>query len=262
VQRLVAEGRFDLVQSHERIPGCDIYRAGDGVHATWLDLRGRSSDRYAPWHRYTLKAEAEMFRHPALRAVICNSRMVRDDIARRFGLTDDKLHVIHNGVDLESFHPRLRREQGEGLRRKVLGETQRAGATAPVMLYVGSGYERKGLPSLLRALKHMQRTDAVLWVVGRDKQEALMRNLAQTLGVDQRVMFLGAQTDVRPFYGAADLFVLPTHYDPLPNAALEALACGLAGTDHRYLRRRRAAERRQRTCGESRRSGGDRGRPR
>jgi UDP-glucose:(heptosyl)LPS alpha-1,3-glucosyltransferase len=37
----MAEGRFDLVQSHERIPGCDIYRAGDGVHATWLDLRGR-----------------------------------------------------------------------------------------------------------------------------------------------------------------------------------------------------------------------------
>jgi UDP-glucose:(heptosyl)LPS alpha-1,3-glucosyltransferase len=168
-----------------------------------------------------------MFRHPALRAVICNSRMVRDDIARRFGLTDDKLHVIHNGVDLESFHPRLRREQGVGLRRKALGETLHAGATAPVMLYVGSGYERKGLPSLLRALKHMQRTDAVLWVVGRDKQETLMRKLAQTLGVDQRVMFLGAQTDVRPFYGAADLFVLPTHYDPLPNAALEALACGL-----------------------------------
>jgi UDP-glucose:(heptosyl)LPS alpha-1,3-glucosyltransferase len=251
VQRLVAERRFDLVQSHERIPGCDIYRAGDGVHATWLDLRGRASDRYAPWHRYTLKAEAEMFRHPALRAVICNSRMVRDDIARRFGLGADKLHVIHNGVDLESFHPRLRREQGEGLRRKVLGEAQRAGATAPVMLYVGSGYERKGLPSLLRALKHMQRTDAVLWVVGRDKQEALMRNLAQTLGVDQRVMFLGAQTDVRPFYGAADcLRPADASTIPFPNAALEALACGLPLLTTDHLRRRGAAERRKRTCGD------------
>ena len=39
--------------------------------------------------------------------------------------------------------------------------------------------------------------------------------------------FLGAQTDVRPFYGAADVFALPTLYDPFPNAALEALACGL-----------------------------------
>jgi UDP-glucose:(heptosyl)LPS alpha-1,3-glucosyltransferase len=40
-------------------------------------------------------------------------------------------------------------------------------------------------------------------------------------------MFLGPQQDVRPFYGAADVFALPTIYDPLPNAALEALACGL-----------------------------------
>ena len=222
VQRLIAEQRFDLVQSHERIPGCDIYRAGDGVHATWLQLRNKPLDRLAPWHRYTLAAEAEMFRHPRLRAVICNSRMVRDDIARRFGVAEEKLQVIYSGVDLDAFHPRLREEQGRTLRQKV-----GVGETAPVILFVGSGYERKGLPTLLRALSCMARSDARLWVVGRDKRESLMRSLAQTLGVNQRVMFLGAQADVKPFYGAADVFALPTLYDPFPNAAQEALACGL-----------------------------------
>ena len=222
VQRLIAGRRFDLVQSHERIPGCDIYRAGDGVHATWLELRNRASDRLAPWHRYTLAAEAEMFRHPGLRAVICNSRMVRDDIARRFDLSDEKLQVIYNGVDLEAFHPRLREEQGFALRDKT-----GIGPAVPLILFVGSGYERKGLPALLHALAAMERRDARLWVVGRDKQETLMRKLAQTLGIDQRVMFLGGQADVRPFYGAADVFALPTLYDPFPNAALEALASGL-----------------------------------
>jgi UDP-glucose:(heptosyl)LPS alpha-1,3-glucosyltransferase len=222
VQRLMAHKRFDLVQSHERIPGCDIYRAGDGVHATWLELRDKTLDRLSPWHRYTLAAEAEMFRHPGLRAVICNSRMVKDDIARRFGVADDKLHVIYNGVDLDTFHPRLREEKGRSLREKTGVD-----AATPVILFVGSGYERKGLPTLLRALSRMQRSDARLWVVGRDKDEMLMRKLAQTLGVDERVLFLGAQTDVKPFYGAADVFALPTLYDPFPNAALEALACGL-----------------------------------
>jgi UDP-glucose:(heptosyl)LPS alpha-1,3-glucosyltransferase len=222
VQRLIAGRRFDLVQSHERIPGCDIYRAGDGVHATWLNLRNKPSDRLAPWHRYTLAAEAEMFRHPGLRAVICNSRMVRDDIARRFGVTADKLQVIYNGVDLEAFHPRLREEQGLALRDKT-----GVAADVPLILFVGSGYERKGLPTLLHGLAAMKRRDARLWVVGRDKQDTLMRKLAQTLGVDQRVMFLGGQADVRPFYGAADVFALPTLYDPFPNAALEALASGL-----------------------------------
>ena len=222
VQRLIAQKRFDLVQSHERIPGCDIYRAGDGVHATWLELRNKPLDAYSPWHRYTLAAEAEMFRHPKLRAVICNSRMVKDDIARRFGLAGDKLQVIYSGVDLDAFHPQLRESQGRALREKV-----GAGETAPVILFVGSGYERKGLSTLLRALSQMQRSDARLWVIGRDKDETLMRKLAQTLGVDERVLFLGAQADVKPFYGAADVFALPTLYDPFPNAALEALACGL-----------------------------------
>lgn len=222
VQRLIARKRFDLVQSHERIPGCDIYRAGDGVHATWLDLRANAWDRLSPWHRYTLAAEAEMFRHPGLRAVICNSRMVRDDIAHRFSVADEKLQVIYSGVDLDAFHPRLRAEQGRALREKT-----GVAATTPVILFVGSGYRRKGVPTLLRALARMRRGDALLWVVGRDKDETLMRKLAQTLGVDQRVLFLGAQTEVKPFYGAADVFALPTLYDPFPNAALEALACGL-----------------------------------
>ena len=54
-----------------------------------------------------------------------------------------------------------------------------------------------------------------------------MRWLAAKLGLARRVHFLGGQQDVRPLYGVADCFALPTLYDPMPNAALEALACGL-----------------------------------
>ena len=221
VRRVIDSGRYDLVQSHERIPGCHIFRAGDGVHATWLELRGRSVG-LSPWHRYTLAAEAAMFRHSNLRAVICNSRMVRDDIARRFGVAADKLHVIHNGVDLARFHPGLRDEFGQATRGKV-----GAGGTAPVILFVGSGFERKGVATLLAALARMASRDAMAWIVGRDRHAARYQALAQRLGVADRVRFLGAQEDVRSFYAAADVFCLPTLYDPMPNAALEALACGL-----------------------------------
>src|SRR5262249_45698350 len=106
-------GRFDLVQSHERIAGCDIYRAGDGVHRRWLEIREKSAGALErlgialnPHHRYVLAEERRMFEHPALRAVICNSRMVRDEILETFRVAADKLHVIPNGVDLEHFHPR------------------------------------------------------------------------------------------------------------------------------------------------------------
>jgi len=229
VQRIINEGRFDLVQSHERIPGCHVFRAGDGVHATWLELRDRARGGIArlltnrsPWHRYTLDAEAAMFGHADLRAVICNSQMVKDDIARRFGVAADKLHVIHNGVDGEQFHPGLRDEHCSRVRAE-LGIPP----SAPLLLFVGSGFERKGVFVLLRALAAMANPDAHLVVVGKDRQQGVAEKLAQTLGVDARVRFLGGCADVRPYYGAADIFCLPTLYDPMPNAALEALACGL-----------------------------------
>ncbi len=233
VQGVIASGRYDLVQSHERIPGCHIFRAGDGVHATWLALSGKPLAALSPWHRYTLAAEEAMFRHPNLKAVICNSRMVKDDIARRFPEVAGKLHVITNGVDLAHFHPGLRAEHRADMRAKVgAGGTATAGSaanleTAPVVLFVGSGYERKGVATLLEALARMETSIAEAWIVGRDKHEARYRTLAERLGISGRVRFFGAQDDVRPFYAAADLFCLPTRYDPFPNAALEALACGL-----------------------------------
>lgn len=229
VQKIIASGEYDLVQSHERIPGCHIYRAGDGVHATWLALRAASRSKIArltewlsPWHRYMLRAEAAMFRHPNLGAVICNSYMVRDDVAQRFDIPLEKLPVIYNGVDLEHFHPRLRTEYRATMRTKV-----GAGDTAPVVLFVGSGFERKGLPSLLDAFALLPSSSAQLWVVGYDKSALAMQHKAEKLGLARRVRFWGPQKDVRPFYGAADIFALPTLYDPFPNAALEALACGL-----------------------------------
>ena len=229
VQKIIASNEFDLVQSHERIPGCHVYRAGDGVHATWLELRARVQSplarlatRLHPWHRYTLDAEAAMFRHPDLRAVICNSDMVKRDIAARFGVAGDKLHVIHNGVDPDYFHTELRHEFREATR-----DALNIPAGTPAVLFVGSGFERKGLPSLLRALGTMKSGQTHLVVVGRDKKTAAMMVLAGELGIADRTHFVGGQSDVRPYYAAADVFALPTLYDPFPNAALEALACGL-----------------------------------
>ena len=222
VQQVIASGRYDIVQSHERIPGCHIYRAGDGVHATWLELAKKPLTRLSPWHRYTLAAEAAMFHHPNLQAVICNSRMVRDDIARRFPQAAEKLEVIYSGVDPAQFHPGLREQHRAQVRTNV-----GAGETAPVILFVGSGFARKGVATLVEALARMATRNAEVWIVGQDKDAARYRRLAQRLGVDSRIRFFGAQTDVRPFYGAADIFCLPTLYDPFPNAALEAFACGL-----------------------------------
>jgi UDP-glucose:(heptosyl)LPS alpha-1,3-glucosyltransferase len=91
---------------------------------------------------------------------------------------------------------------------------------------VGSAYARKGVGRAIEALSTVP-APAHLLVVGRDKHAARYVALARRCGVGARVTIAGAQTDPRPYYGAADAFVLPTLYDALSNAVLEALACGL-----------------------------------
>lgn len=226
VCRHVASADVGLVQSHERLSCCDIYRAGDGVHRTWLRERnrllsewGRVMTGLSPYHHYVMAAEKAMFTSSRLRAVICNSAMVRDEILAWFpSVSPDKLHVIYSGVDLDVFHPGLR----AGHRDVVLGELG-IPLDAVVFLFVGSGFERKGAERALEALPD----GAYLIVVGKDKKEKALQARAEKLGLSERVRVLGGRRDVLRFYGAADAFVLPTLYDPFPNVALEAMACGL-----------------------------------
>lgn len=218
--------KFDIVQSHERIAGCDIFRAGDGVHRVWLEQRARIvspwqrlSASLSPYHRYVLQSEAEMFNAPSLKAVICNSDMVKQDILRNFSIAGSKIHVIHNAIDSQRFLPATEAQRQAARQQLTLPQD------ATVMIYVGSGFERKGLKAAIEALAC---SDRYLVVVGQDKQSSRYQQLANQLHCLDRLRFVGVQQDVRPFYHAADALLLPTLYDPFPNVVLEAMACGLA----------------------------------
>ncbi len=218
---------FDVVQSHERIPGCDVYRAGDGVHRRWLELRARVAGMVerlgmaiSPYHRYVCAAERRLFEHPRLRAVICNSQMVANEIRRAFRIDAGKLHVVYSGVDLDHFHPRLRADL-RGASRAELGCQPRD----TLFLFAGSGFSRKGLGAAIEALKLANRPSYRLVVVGKDREAA--RYAAQASAVADRVRFLGGRDDLRPLYAAADCLILPSRYDPFPNTVLEAFAMGL-----------------------------------
>lgn len=220
----VARGAFDLVQSHERLACCDVYRAGDGLHRVWLRQRRRAAGTWGrawmdvnPYNRYVLAAEDALFRSPRLKAVICISRMVQREIVEHFGLPEAKLPVIYNGIDLDEYGPSLK--TGRAQTRRALGIPQ----DAPLLLFVGSGFERKGVAALLRRLPR----EAWLLVVGKDRRLAHYQGLAARLGIAGRVRFAGPQADVKPYYGAADAFVFPTLYEPFGNVVLEAMAAGL-----------------------------------
>lgn len=226
--RVIRRANPTLVEAHAPLLCCDVYRACDGVHAARIEARRRRASAaeqtviaLSPRNRYLLHAERRMFASPWLRAVICPSKMVRDDIRSRFGLPDAKLRVVYNPVDGTVFHPGLR-----GARAAVLA---RHGIPPQALAYllVAPDFAQGGVETALAALAAVP-APAHLVVVGDDPDTDRLRAEARRRGVGDRVTFAGASRDLRPWYGAADAFVLPAPYDPSPFAAQQAMACGLA----------------------------------
>jgi UDP-glucose:(heptosyl)LPS alpha-1,3-glucosyltransferase len=213
--------RHDVVHSFSRTLHQDVYRAGGGSHADYLERAygrlGRRLRRLSPRHATLLGIERRVFADPR-QIVQCNSAMVEREIRARYGVAPERLVVLPNGVDLERFHPERHASAGKAL-RLALGAKERA-----VWLFAGSGFHRKGLDTALRALARSP-ADAELWVAGADAP-APWRRLAGSLGVAERVRFLGPRADLEVVYAAADALLLPTRYDAFANVCLEAAASG------------------------------------
>ena len=221
VERHVRERSYDVVYGLGKTWTHDVVRLGGGCHQTYLERMGgevRHKDRLA------IGIESRALATDSCLRVVVNSRRVGEDVARRHGIAADRIRLVYNGVDLGRFHPRARTGAGAALRRSIgIGEDDVA------ILFLGSGYRRKGLDLALEAFRRISGSigTARLVVVGRDSDEARYRGLAADAGLGDRVRFLGARDDAESCFAAADLFVLPTRYDPFANATLEALASGL-----------------------------------
>jgi UDP-glucose:(heptosyl)LPS alpha-1,3-glucosyltransferase len=207
----------DFVFSLERIWSCDAYRAGDGVHRAWLERRQAFEPRWKGWvrgirakHRELLRLERSAFDPASTGAVIANARFVADEITRIYGYPVDRIHVVPNGLPAHaSAIPALERAEA----RARLGLPERA----ILGLFLGSGWERKGLPCALRAAEQLGERFRLV-VAGRGRAAAHSSPAA---------ILLGPVADPGPVLAACDLFVLPTWYDPFSNACLEAAAAGL-----------------------------------
>ncbi len=232
VERHVALESYDLVVGLGKTWTHDVVRLGGGCQRTYLELAHRSTLSPAEIllgggvlkHRIALWIEERALASAACARVIVNSEMVRRDAQARYALPDEKIETIYNGVDLERFHPRLRATRGAELRSE-LGLS----AGELVVLFLGSGYARKGLDLLLQAFPRLarERPEARLVVAGFDSLRRRFEERARALGLGRSALFLGGRLDPEACFAAADLFALPTRYDPFANATLEALASGI-----------------------------------
>jgi UDP-glucose:(heptosyl)LPS alpha-1,3-glucosyltransferase len=225
--REIRKQSFDVVQSHERIFDQDIYRAGDGCHREWLEQRKKFLSpvkrfflAFNPFHRLILFMEKRMFEKGWCRKIVAISEMVKKDIQKHYSVPDEKIAVVYNGVDLERFHPKNKKLFRYQIRTKL-----EIPESSVLILFVGSGFERKGLKSLIQSLEFLASDNWNLLLMGKG-------NWSRYLDVTSReqrkkIHCLDPVDDLEKYYASADIFVLPSIYEPFGNANLEALASGL-----------------------------------
>lgn len=160
---------------------------------------------------------------------------VSEEVARRmtmcFGIPPEKLRVIHNGVDPGPFGgpPDAR------LRTTLTGDRHR-----PLVLTLARLAPQKGLDTLLAAARLVP--EAVFAVAGDGPERGALEAQAATLGLADRMRFLDHRRDVAALLDACDVFALPSLFEGLPLAVLEAMAAGkpvvasnIGGTDEAVL---------------------------
>jgi UDP-glucose:(heptosyl)LPS alpha-1,3-glucosyltransferase len=209
---------FDCVFSLERTLQQDVYRAGDGLHRVWLQRR----KQFAPWwkrplvglgafHRNMLALEASTFDPANTQRIIVNSEMVRGEIAQHFpAFPQERIHTIRNGVKVDRFGSvsRSAARQRFGLADNDF-----------VLVFVGSGWERKGLPWLLNFMAGRSDDPHLkLLVVTRDRIRGTL---------PPNVILTGPLNDVEAAYAAADVLTFLPIYEPCSNVVSEALATGI-----------------------------------
>lgn len=232
-RRIIEQERFDVVFSLERTLQQDIYRAGDGCHRQWLfqknlgkNLLHKAWTWLNPLQLAYIWLERRMFTDPDLKAIIANSQRGKEEIIRHYNVDPGRIHVVYNGIDPVTTDQNQKSNYRQELSAEFkLGDELR-------ILYVGSGFKRKGVAAAIRAAARLS-IPFRLFIVGKGNT-ASYRSLARRMRIQDRVIFTGPRKDAELFYQGCDLFVFPTLYDPFSNATLEAMANGLPVITSRY----------------------------
>jgi len=221
----------DIVFGLDRTSCSTHMRAGLGVHAAFLKLRKLQepalkslSFKCNPLHRTVLRLEKQGFENPNLKLLFTNSHMVKKEVMAYYNTPEEKIQVIHNGVEWKEL---ARPFNDWTLSKNQIANDLNLDPIAYHFLFIGNGYKRKGLDLILKALSPLKDEPLHLSVIGKDKEVKSYIDMADSLGIGSKVSFFGPQTDVTNFYKLSDCLLIPSLYDPNANVTIEALAMGL-----------------------------------
>jgi UDP-glucose:(heptosyl)LPS alpha-1,3-glucosyltransferase len=232
--KAIREGKYDITFGVGNTLEADVLQPHGGVHWAWFWRSLRAYDHPLVWlikflgrvlspkqwvSGWIENAPYRKRNHPEIVAI---SDMVKRDMIRCYGIPEDRVTVVYNGVDLDHFHPKNRRYREEIRTKHGIVEEF-------VILFVSNNFRMKGLVFLIKALARLKKRCPApfrLLILGRDRQEPY-RRLASRIGLSEETIFAGSTDNPEKYYGAADLLVHPSFYDACSLTVLEALASGL-----------------------------------
>ncbi len=222
---VIADHEFDIVHGLSRAYGLDTFRVTDRLQAHWLQVyyRNRFSrflQGLTPRHRTILELERSILTSSSVRRFVTQSSLDSRLIMQYYGVPERKIRRVYNGVDTTTFHPRVRAQLDRVRQRFELDRS------APLMVFASPAFEHKGLRSVFQAMARSKTRGLQLLVLGDGPIEKF-QDVAASLDIGRQIVFAGRQSKIQYFYGAGDLFILPTLYEPFPNVNLEAMACGV-----------------------------------
>lgn len=213
LRRLVHARRPHIIETHHVKSHCLMALSGLWRHYTWVAFHHGYTQTDAKVRAYN-QVDRWSLRHAT--HVVTTNRPFADMLAAR-GIPRARVTVVHNGVRPDAMAP----PGVDSLRRK-LGVSDRD----RVVLAVGRLSHEKGHAHLIRALSSCRESTRLV-IVGDGPERRALERLARTQRAGRSVIFAGMTSEVAPFYGMADVFVLPSLSEGSPCALLEAMACGL-----------------------------------
>jgi len=152
--------------------------------------------------------------------IIAISNIVKQEIVRYYSVPEEKISVIYSGVNIDEFNPENKIKFRDEIRSKC-GISK----DDTLLIFVGHEFRRKGVEYIIKAVKLLDKNVKLL-VIGKDNLE-LYKEIARTLGIEDRIIFIGHSADVKKYYAASDIFVFPSLYEPFGLVITEAMASGL-----------------------------------
>ncbi len=219
-RRHASPGRDAVILSHgdSLIADVIVLHAVNAANLAQKRQDGEWRWRLNPLHLWVELRDKRMLRGLQAHRYVAVSQRVVGELATFHGIPADRITVIPNGTDLERFTPDGERA---GLRAQFAIPED-----APLLLFVGHEFDRKGLSHLIGALSQPGCGTAHVVAVGAGDVAAYAA-LAAAAGVAARVHFTGPRRDLPAIYRDADAFVFPTAYETFSLVCMEAMACGL-----------------------------------